>query len=91
MKTFTQFIEVPKKPTGPSRTPASDRMRTKHARQRDALADRGKQDKERTSDERKSMVTQQKGELKRAKLSDKSARLRKAAGDKMKKQRAERK
>ena len=39
MKTFKQFIEAPKKPKGPSKTPATDSEKIKHAKQRDALAD----------------------------------------------------
>ena len=86
MKTFKQFIEAPKKPKGPSKTPATDIMKIKHSRERDALADKGKLDKERQSAEFKQMASQQKSEKERAKATDKSARLRKAAADKRKKQ-----
>ena len=30
MKTFKQFIEAPKKPKGPSKTPITDKLKTKH-------------------------------------------------------------
>ena len=82
MKTFKQFIEK-----APSK---ASTVKTKHSRERDALADRGKVDKERQSSEFQSMTTRQKGEMERAKKTDKSDRLRKAAADKIKKQRAER-
>ena len=89
MKTFKQFIEAPKKPKkpkGPSKTPTSDIMKIKHSRERDALADKGKLDKERQSAEFKQVTSQQKSEIERAKRTDKSASLRKAAADKRKKQ-----
>ena len=88
MKTFKQFVEAPKKPKGPSKTPATDSVKIKHARERDALADRGKADKEKQSTEFQQMVSTQKGEMEKAKKSDKSAGLRKAAADKRKKQQA---
>ena len=91
MKTFKQFVEAPKKPKGPSKTPASDSMKIKHARERDALADRGKADKEKQSTEFQQMTSTQKGEVEKAKKTDKSAGLRKAAADKRKKQQAKRK
>ena len=77
MKTFKQFIEVPT---------ASELIKIKHSRQKDALADKGKLDKERQSIEFQQMASQQKSENERAKATDKSARLRKAAADKRKKQ-----
>ena len=77
MKTFKQFIEVPT---------ASELIKIKHSRQKDALADKGKLDKERQSAEFKQMVSQQKSEKERAKTADKSARLRKSSADKRKKQ-----
>ena len=86
MKTFKQFIEAPKKPKGPSKTPATDSMKIKHSRERDALADKGKLDKERQSAEFKQVTSQQKSEKERAKNTDKSASLRKVATDKRKKQ-----
>ena len=86
MKTFKQFIEAPKKPKGPSKTPTSDKLKIKHSSQRDAHTVSGKLDKERQSAEFKQMVSQQKNEKERAKTADKSARLRKAAADKRKKQ-----
>ena len=98
MKTFKRFIEAVKPPKtekpktfftrrkDPSKTVAIDRTKMQHARQRDALADRGKVDKERQSSEFQSMTTRQKGEMERAKKTDKSDRLRKAAADKIKKQ-----
>jgi len=49
MKTFKQFIEAPKKPKGPSKTPATDSMKIKHDSQRDAHADRSRLDKEKQS------------------------------------------
>jgi len=67
MKTFKQFIEAPKKPKGPSKTPATDSMKIKHSRERDALADKGKLDKERQSAEFKQVTSQQKSEIERAK------------------------
>ena len=88
MKTFKQFIEAPKKPKGPSKTPATDSMKIKHSRERDALADKGKLDKERQSAEFKQVTSQQKSEIERAKKTDKSASLRKVAADKRKKQQA---
>ena len=92
MKTFKQFVEAPKKPKkGPSKTPASDSMKIKHARERDALADRGKADKEKQSTEFQQMVSTQKGEMEKAKRTDKSAVKRKAVADKRKKQQAKRK
>ena len=91
MKTFKQFVEAPKKPKGPSKTPASDSMKIKHARERDALADRGKADKEKQSIEFQQMTSTQKGEADKAKKSDKSAVKRKAVADKRKKQQAKRK
>ena len=91
MKTFKQFIEAPKKPKGPSKTPATDSIKIKHSRERDALADKGKLDKERQSAEFKQVTSQQKSEIERAKRTDKSASLRKAAADKRKKQQAKRK
>ena len=84
MKTFKQFIEAPKKPKGPSKTPTSDIMKIKHSRERDALADKGKLDKERQSAEFKQVTSQQKSEIERAKKTDKSASLRKVAADKRK-------
>ena len=86
MKTFKQFVEAPKKPKGPSKTPASDSMKIKHARERDALADRGKADKEKQSIEFQQMTSTQKGEAEKAKKTDKAAVKRKAAADKRKKQ-----
>ena len=91
MKTFKQFVEAPKKPKGPSKTPASDSMKIKHARERDALADRGKEDKVKQSTVFQQMVSTQKGEMEKAKKTDKSAVKRKAAADKRKKQQAKRK
>ena len=91
MKTFKQFVEAPKKPKGPSKSPATDSVKIKHARERDALADRGKADKEKQSTEFQQMVSTQKGEMEKAKKSDKSAVKRKAVADKRKKQQAKRK
>ena len=88
MKTFKQFIEVPKKPKGPSKTPTSDRLKIKHSSERDAFADKGELDKERQSTEFKQMASQQKIEKERTKKTDKSNRLRKVAADKRKKQQA---
>ena len=82
MKTFKQFIEVPT---------ASELIKIKHSRQRDAISDKGKLDKERQYTEFKQMVSQQKNEKERAKTADKSARLRKATADKRKKQQAKKK
>ena len=79
MKTFKQFIEVPT---------ASELIKIKHSRQKDALADKGKLDKERQSAEFKQVTSQQKSEIERAKKTDKSASLRKVAADKRKKQQA---
>jgi len=89
MKTFKQFVEAPKKPKGPSKTPATDSVKIKHARERDALADRGKADKEKQSTEFQQMVSTQKGEMEKAKRTDKSAVKRKAVADKRKKQQAQ--
>ena len=86
MKTFKQFIEVLKKPKGPSKTPATDSMKIKHDSQRDAHADRSRLDKEKQSIEFQQMVSTQKGEIEKAKKSDKSAGLRKVTADKIKKQ-----
>ena len=91
MKTFKQFVEAPKKPKGPSKTPATDSVKIKHARERAALADRGKADKEKQSTEFQQMVSTQKGEMEKAKRTDKSAVKRKAVADKRKKQQAKRK
>ena len=88
MKTFKQFIEAPKKPKGPSKTPATDSMKIKHSRERDALADKGKLDKERQSAEFKQVTSKQKSEMERAKNTDKATSLRKVAADKRKKQQA---
>ena len=88
MKTFKQFIEAPKKPKGPSKTPAMDSIKIKHSRERDALADKGKLDKERQSAEFKQVTSKQKSEMERAKNTDKANSLRKAAADKRKKQQA---
>ena len=84
MKTFKQFIEAPK-------NPATDSIKMKHASQRDAHSDRSRLDKEKQSTDFKRMVATQKGEMERAKKSDKSAGLRKAAADKRKKQQAKKK
>ena len=86
MKTFKQFIEAPKKPKGPSKTPETDSTKIKHDSQRDAHAERGRLDKEKQSIEFQQMVSTQKGEIERAKKSDKSTGLRKATADKIKKQ-----
>ena len=91
MKTFKQFIEAPKKPKGPSKTPATDTIKIKHSSERDAFADKGELDKERQSTEFKQMASQQKSEKERAKAADKSARLRKATADKRKKQQVKKK
>ena len=91
MKTFKQFVEAPKKPKGPSKSPATDSMKIKHSRERDALADRGKEDKAKQSTVFQQMVSTQKGEMEKAKKSDKSAVKRKAVADKRKKQQAKRK
>ena len=94
MKTFKQFVEAhkkPKKPKGPSKSPATESVKIKHARERDALADRGKADKEKQSIEFQQMTSTQKGEAEKAKKSDKSAVKRKAVADKRKKQQAKRK
>ena len=91
MKTFKQFVEAPKKPKGPSKTPATDSVKIKHARERDALTDRGKADKEKQSIEFQQMTSTQKGEMEKAKKSDKSAGLRKAAAAKAKKQQGKKK
>ena len=79
MKTFKQFIEVPT---------ASELIKIKHSRQRDAISDKGKLDKERQSAEFKQVTSKQKSEMERAKNTDKSNRLRKTAADKRKKQQA---
>ena len=91
MKTFKQFIEVLKKPKGPSKTPTTDNMKIKHDRQRDAHADSSRSDKEKQSTDFKRMVATQKGEMERAKRTDKSAGLRKAAAAKAKKQQGKKK
>ena len=91
MKTFKQFIEAPKKPKGPSKTPATDSIKTKHDSQRDAHAERGRLDKEKQSTDFQQMVSTQKSEIERAKKSDKSAGLKKATADKIKKQQAKKK
>ena len=91
MKTFKQFVEAPKKPKGPSKSPATDSVKIKHARERDALADRGKADKEKQSIEFQQMVSIQKGEAEKAKKADKVAVKRKTVADKRKKQQAKRK
>ena len=91
MKTFKQFIEVLKKPKGPSKTPATDSMKIKHDSQRDAHADRSRLDKEKQSTDFKRMVATQKGEMGRAKRTDKSAGLRKVSAVKAKKQQAKKK
>ena len=103
MKTFKRFIEAVKPPKtekpktfftrrkDPSKTVAIDRTKMQHARQRDALADRGKADKEKQSTEFQQMTIQQKGEMEKAKQKDKSTLLRKAAADKRKKELAARK
>ena len=88
MKTFKQFIEAPKKPKGPSKTPTSDKLKIKHSSQRDSYTVSAKLDKERQSAEFKQMVTQQKSEMDRAKKTDKATNLRKVAADKRKKQQA---
>jgi len=91
MKTFKQFTEktwgvavLKKKPKGPSTTPAQDRLKDQHSRERDSLADRNKADKARSSDEFQQMTSMQKGEIKRARRSDKSSAKRRA--DKAKKE-----
>ena len=104
MKTFKQFVEALKKPIkikiekpkkpkkvkkGPSTTPATDGVKIKHASQRDALADRGKADKEKQSIEFQQMASTQKGEAEKAKKTDKAAVKRKAVVDKRKKQQAQ--
>ena len=71
-----------------SKNPASDSMKIKHARERDALANRGKADKAKQSIEFQQMVSTQKGEAEKAKKTDKSAVKRKAVADKRKKQQA---
>ena len=86
MKTFKQFIEAPKKPKGPSKTPATDSIKTKHDSQRDAHADRSRLDKEKQSIDFQRMVSTQKSEIDRAKKTDKDALLRKSVADKRKKQ-----
>ena len=91
MKTFKQFIEVLKKPKGVSTTPATDSMKIKHDSQRDAHADRSRLDKEKQSTDFKRMVATQKGEMGRAKRTDKSAGLRKATAAKAKKQQGKKK
>ena len=88
MKTFKQFIEAPKKPKGPSKTPTSDKLKIKHSSQRDAHTVRAKLDKERQSAEFKQVTSKQKSDMERAKNTDKSNRLRKTAADKRKKQQA---
>ena len=89
MKTFKQFVEAPKKPKGPSKSPATDSVKIKHARERDALADRSKLEKGRQSIEFQQMVSTQKGEMEKAKKSDKSDSIRKTTADKRKKQQAQ--
>ena len=84
MKTFKQFIEAPK-------NPATDSIKTKHASQRDAHSDRSRLDKEKQSTDFQQMVSTQKSEIERAKKSDKSAGLKKATADKIKKQQAKKK
>ena len=88
MKTFKQFIEAPKKPKGPSKNPETDSMKIKHDRQRDSHADSSRLDKEKQSTDFKRMVATQKGEMGRAKRTDKSAGLRKVSAAKAKKQQA---
>ena len=80
MKTFKQFIE--------QASSKASILKTKHSRERDSLADRSKIDKDRQSSEFQSMTARQKGEMERAKKTDKSVRLRKATADKIKKQQA---
>ena len=61
-------------------------MKTKHVRQRDALAARGRMDKEKQSTEFQQMTSQQKSEMDKAKQRDKSAQERQAAAAKRKKE-----
>ena len=83
MKTFKQFMEAPKKkPTGPSTTPTQDKLKSKHARERENFADRNKTDKDRSSDEFQQMTATQKTEIGRAKRADKSLAKRKADAEK---------
>ena len=85
MKTFKQFVEVPNnKPKGPSTTPTQDKLKSKHARERENFADRNKTDKDRSSDEFQQMTAIQKTEIGRAKRSDKSLAKRKADAEKKK-------
>ena len=85
MKTFKQFAEAR---VGPSKTPVTDAMKIKHDKDREATTVKAQDEKERQSVEFQQIAAIQKGEMERAKKTDKSASLRKVAADKRKKQQA---
>ena len=88
MKTFKQFAEAR---VGPSKTPATDAMKIKHDKEREATTVKAQTEKERQSIEFQQIAAIQKGEMERAKKTDKDALKSKAAAAKRKKQQVKKK
>ena len=85
MKTFKQFAEAR---VGPSKTPATDAMKKKHDKEREATTVKVQTDKERQSIEFKQIAATQKGEMERAKKTDKNVLKKKADVAKREKEQA---
>ena len=85
MKTFKQFAEAR---VGPSKTPATDAMKIKHDKDREATTAKAQDEKERQSVEFQQIAAIQKGEMERAKKTDKDAIKSKAVAAKREKEQA---
>ena len=85
MKTFKQFAEAR---VGPSKTPATDNMKAKHAKEKEVSTIQTQLDKERQSIEFQQMTATQKGEMERAKKTDKNVLKKKADVAKREKEQA---
>ena len=81
MKSFKQFAEAR---VGPSTTPTSDAMKIKHDKDREAITAKAQTEKERQSIEFQQIAAIQKGEMERAKKTDKDALKSKADAAKRK-------
>ena len=73
---------------GPSKTPAADAMKIKHDKDREATTARAQDEKERQSIEFQQIAAIQKGEMERAKKTDKDVLKKKADVAKREKEQA---
>ena len=75
MKTFKQFAEAR---VGPSKTPATDAMKIKHDKEREVTTAKAQDELERQSFEFQQIAAIQRGEIERAKKTDKNVLKKKA-------------